>query len=68
MEKIEQQEIKLTCYNCGGPVVWQNDFDFEDYGRLGEGIVHVYQCGDCNTMWEGYNCMDDEEDREDEDV
>lgn len=62
MEKIEQQEIKLTCYNCGGPVVWQNDFSFEDYGLLGEGTVHVYSCSNCNTNWEGYESDEEEED------
>ena len=30
-------------------VVWDNDFDYEDYGIEGEGIVHVCHCMHCGA-------------------
>lgn len=37
------------CFHCGNySVIWDADFDFEDYGYEGEGIVqncHCTQCG-----------------------
>ena len=46
-------DTKLTnghqCFHCGAnSVYWQNDFNFEDFGYEGEGIVqlcHCYNCG-----------------------
>lgn len=38
------------CFHCGTKsVVWDSDFDFEDYGLEGEGIVHVCHCGNCGA-------------------
>lgn len=38
------------CFHCGcETVVWQSDFDFEDYGYEGEGIVHVCHCSNCGA-------------------
>lgn len=64
----EQNAVGTSCFACGGTVSWQNDFDFEDYGRIGEGIVHVYHCDSCNTMWEGYESFEDEYKEDEEDV
>ena len=37
------------CFHCGNySVIWDADFDFEDYGYEGKGIVqncHCTQCG-----------------------
>lgn len=44
----------MNCVNCGSQMSWQNDFDFEDYGKDGKGIVTVYYCSDCNTLSENY--------------
>ena len=30
-------------------VIWDSDFDFEDYGYDGEGIVHVCHCANCGA-------------------
>ena len=38
------------CFHClKYAVAWDNDFDFEDYGIDGEGIVHVCHCGNCGA-------------------
>lgn len=37
------------CFRCGGQVIWQSDFDTEDYGIEEEGIVSVYLCSKCNS-------------------
>lgn len=41
------------CYNCGSQaVIWDNDFDFSDFGYEGDGIVQVYHCMECGTQYE----------------
>ena len=42
----------MECFKCNGRVVWQNDFDTEDLGIEGEGMVSYYFCSECNTMYE----------------
>ena len=38
------------CFNClKRCVIWDCDYDFEDYGLEGEGIVHVCLCGACGA-------------------
>ena len=38
------------CFHCGcHSVGWMADFDFEDYGYEGEGIVHVCKCQNCGA-------------------
>lgn len=38
------------CFHCGQKaVIWQADFDFEDYGIGGEGIVQVCRCTACGA-------------------
>ena len=44
-------------------VSWLNDFDFEDYGIEGEGIVHVFYCNNCGADIEYY--IKSDSDRED---
>ena len=40
----------LICPNCRGMrLAWKNDFTYEEYGMAGEGMVHVYECIDCNA-------------------
>ena len=43
-----------NCISCGHELVWQNDFDFEDYGCEGDGIVSVWYCPNCGAMHEVY--------------
>lgn len=38
------------CMNCGKRAIsWDNDFDFEDYGVEGDGVVHVCHCMNCGA-------------------
>ena len=38
------------CMHCGHKsVIWDNDFDFEDIGREGSGIVHICHCTHCGA-------------------
>ena len=39
------------CFHCGHrSVYWMNDYDFDDYGKEGEGIIHECQCGHCGAF------------------
>ena len=43
------------CFHCGlNGVIWDGDFDFEDYGFEGEGIVHHCHCMYCGAEIEYY--------------
>ena len=38
------------CFHClQKSVIWDSDFDFEDYGYDGEGVVHVCHCANCGA-------------------
>ena len=38
------------CFHCGErAVIWDADFDFDDYGYDGEGIVHACHCTNCGA-------------------
>lgn len=38
------------CFNClEKAVVWQSDYDYEDFGYEGEGIVHILTCSNCGA-------------------
>lgn len=38
------------CFHCGHKsVFWCSDFDFEDFGYEGSGIVHICQCSHCGA-------------------
>ena len=42
--------MENICFHCGSDrIVWENDFDFDDYGYEGYGIVHVLHCQDCGA-------------------
>lgn len=38
-----------TCPVCGGRLIWQSDFTFEDCGYEGDGIVTFYTCINCDA-------------------
>ena len=40
---------KLKCWHCGEDMIWGNDFDFEDYGYSGKGIVSSFSCSNCKA-------------------
>lgn len=38
--------MMYECFHCGARAVyWNADFDFDDYGLEGEGIIHECTCG-----------------------
>lgn len=46
----EKKSGLYECFHCGQrAVIWDNDFDFEDYGLEGEGIVHACHCTNCGA-------------------
>lgn len=50
------------CFHCGNETVaWQGDFDYEDFGYEGEGIVHKLHCSYCDADIE-YRVGDKQED------
>ena len=39
------------CFHCGQKaVIWDGDFDFEDYGEEGLGIIHECHCTNCGAQ------------------
>lgn len=53
------------CFHClQKSVIWDCDYDFEDYGLEGEGIVHICHCANCGAEIEYYvplNKVEDED-------
>lgn len=50
------------CFHCcTKSVIWDNDFDFSDFGLEGEGIVHVCHCTNCGAQIEYRIPIPDEE-------
>lgn len=38
------------CFHCGArSVIWDCDYDFEDFGYDGEGIVQMCHCENCGA-------------------
>lgn len=53
------------CFHCGSrAVIWDSDFDFEDYGLWGGGIVHHLHCTNCGAEIDYFIRIDDEEEEE----
>ena len=38
-----------TCWWCGHKLIWQNDFEKDDWGIHGEGMVTVLICSGCGA-------------------
>ena len=50
------------CFHCGcRAVIWDSDFDFDDFGYEGEGIVHICHCTNCGAEIEYMIRLDDPE-------
>jgi hypothetical protein len=41
----------MKCNFCDTELIWQNDFDYDDFDIEGNGIVGIYCCinNDCNV-------------------
>ena len=65
IEPVYEYQWNHPCFHCGSSNVdWDNDFSFDDYGLIGEGVVHALHCADCGARIEYY--IGDEEGNEDE--
>lgn len=55
------------CFHCGErAVIWDSDFDYEDYGLDGPGIVQVLHCTHCGAYIEYHiDCGEDDEEETD---
>ena len=55
------------CFHCGEKTVgWDSDFDPEDYGIEGEGVVHNLHCSNCGAEIQYVVLERDEDEEEDE--
>ena len=48
----------MKCWHCKIELTWGGDFDYEDYGLDGEGIVSNLSCSKCNAYVEVYLPLD----------
>lgn len=48
------------CGLCGGALVWQCDYSFEDFGYEGDGIVGCAICSNCGAEVEFRKSFDEE--------
>ena len=44
----------MKCWHCNNKLIWGGDFDYEDYGLDGEGIVSNLSCSNCDSYVEVY--------------
>ena len=44
----------MECWHCKEDVIWGGEFDYEDYGLEGEGIVSNFSCSSCEATYECY--------------
>ena len=50
------------CFHCGErSVIWDADFDYQDYGLEGNGIIHECHCENCGARITYYIPGDEEE-------
>ena len=59
----DKDVVKMyQCFHClAMAVIWDADFTFEDYGRIGEGIVHACHCTNCGAQIEYFIPVGEEE-------
>ena len=53
------------CFHCGEyTLVWDNDFDFDDFGYEGEGIIHTLHCTNCGAEVDYFVSFPEEEEND----
>lgn len=58
-----KKENKTQCFHCRHNTVgWVNDYDYEEYGLKGKGIVEICHCSNCGADIEYHIDLGDEED------
>ena len=53
----------MKCWHCNEEVIWGGDFDYEDYGMDGEGIVSNLSCSKCSAFYECYLPIGEEDEK-----
>mgnify|MGYP003136034021 FL=1 len=48
----------MNCFHCKNKLTWGGDFDYEDYGLDGKGIVSNLSCSKCYAYVEVYFPME----------
>lgn len=57
------------CFHCGArAVIWDCDYDFEDFGYEGEGIVQICHCTNCGAEIEYRIPIETDEEMIDNDI
>ena len=51
-----------TCWFCGAEMHWNGDFDFEDYGMDGSGVIATLTCSGCEATAEFYSKQEEDDD------
>lgn len=40
----------FQCFHClHQALIWDNDYSFEDFGYVGDGIVQILHCSNCGA-------------------
>ena len=56
--------MRYQCFHCGKIAIqWDADFDYDDMGYEGQGVVHIMHCTNCGAEIE-YRIPFDEDDEE----
>ena len=58
----------MKCWHCNNKLIWGGDFDYEDYGMDGEGIISNLSCPNklCNAFVEVFLPLKEEVDEKKE--
>ena len=51
----------MNCWFCNSDMIWGSDFNFEDYGLEGDGVVATLTCSECEAYAEYYSKPDEED-------
>lgn len=51
------------CFICGEEVIWESDFDSDDYGYEEQGIIHNYHCPKCGADYEVFEKFNAEDEK-----
>ena len=56
----------MKCWHCNEEVIWGGDFDYEDYGMDGEGIISNLSCSKCPAFYECYLPIGEEDEKKED--
>lgn len=50
-----------VCWYCGGNLIWDSDFNYDEVFGEGEGVVSFLHCGECGAEVQYSLRIDEEE-------